>query len=221
MYSFVISFEMTSRQSNADGIIYGQWDYSVACKHINKTVKLSVRINVTLEVREIFLSFHMILSLVRAAVVWTIVESISGLEPSLEMTDPKYLKFSNSSNRWHFIYLSLKFTRFVCHHFRLVRTCIHFVYFCCCIILFNIYNFICKAEVVLSWYSSASIMILSRKMFSTQLALFSGLPTTPRWVTVPGYRVPSARMRQVVLGYMVPVAGVTWPDLGSMRTGQI
>ena len=45
-----------------------------------------------MEVREILLSFQTGFSLVNAAVVRTIVESISGLEPSSVITEPRYLK---------------------------------------------------------------------------------------------------------------------------------
>ena len=34
----------------------------------------------------------------RAAVVWAILERISGFDPSLEMIAPRYLKFSTSSS---------------------------------------------------------------------------------------------------------------------------
>ena len=56
---------------------------------------------------EMFLSLHMIFSLERAAVVWTILERISGFEPSLEMFASRYLKFSTSSSLWPFILISL------------------------------------------------------------------------------------------------------------------
>ena len=54
-----------------------------------------------------FLSLHMIFSLERAAVVWAILERISGFDPSLEMIAPRYLKFSTSSSLWPFILISL------------------------------------------------------------------------------------------------------------------
>ena len=54
-----------------------------------------------------FLSLHMIFSLERATVVWAILESISGFDPSLEMIAPRYLKFSTSSSLWPFILISL------------------------------------------------------------------------------------------------------------------
>ena len=41
---------------------------------------------------------HMIFSLERAAVIWAILERISGVDPSLEIIAPRYLKFSTSSS---------------------------------------------------------------------------------------------------------------------------
>ena len=72
-----------------------------------KVDKMSVRINLALEASEMFLSLHMIFSLERAAVVWAILERISGFDPSLEMIAPRYLKFSISSSLWLFILISL------------------------------------------------------------------------------------------------------------------
>ena len=68
---------------------------------------MSVRISLILEASEMFLSLHMIFSLERAAVVWAILERISGFDPSLEMITPRYLKFSTSSSLWLFILISL------------------------------------------------------------------------------------------------------------------
>ena len=59
---------------------------------------MSVRINLTLEASEMFLSLHMIFSLERAVVVWAILERISGFDPSLEMIAPRYLKFSTCNH---------------------------------------------------------------------------------------------------------------------------
>ena len=59
---------------------------------------MSVCINLTLKANEMFLSLHMTFSLERAAVVWAILERISGFDPSLEMIAPRYLKFSTSSS---------------------------------------------------------------------------------------------------------------------------
>ena len=47
--------------------------------HINIFIGLSI--NLTLEASEMFLSLYMIFSLERAAVVWAILERISGLDP--------------------------------------------------------------------------------------------------------------------------------------------
>ena len=49
-------------------------------------------INRILELREILLSFQIDFNLVNAAVVCAILESISGLEPSSVITEPRYLK---------------------------------------------------------------------------------------------------------------------------------
>ena len=50
------------------------------------------RIRCILELREILLSIQISSSLVNAVVVCTILESISGLEPSSVITEPRYLK---------------------------------------------------------------------------------------------------------------------------------
>ena len=68
---------------------------------------MSVCISLTLEANEMFLSLHMIFSLERAAVVWAILERISGFDPLLEMIAPRYLKFSASSSFWPFILICL------------------------------------------------------------------------------------------------------------------
>ena len=57
------------------------------------------RISRILELREILLSFQTDFSLVNAAVVCAILESISGLEPSQVITEPRYLKFASSKNK--------------------------------------------------------------------------------------------------------------------------
>ena len=51
----------------------------------------------TLEAGEMFLSLHMIFSTERVAVVWAVLERISGFDPSLEMIAPRCLNFSTSS----------------------------------------------------------------------------------------------------------------------------
>ena len=54
---------------------------------------MSVCMNLTLEASKMFLSLHMIFSLERAAVVWAVLERISGFDPLLVIA-PRYLKFS-------------------------------------------------------------------------------------------------------------------------------
>ena len=51
-----------------------------------------------LDLREIHLSFETDFTLVNAAVVCAILESISGLEPSSVMTEPRYLKLVTVSS---------------------------------------------------------------------------------------------------------------------------
>ena len=67
---------------------------------------MSVRISLTLEASEMFLSLHMIFSLEKAAIFWAILERISGFDPSLEVIAPRYLKFSTSV-LWPIILISL------------------------------------------------------------------------------------------------------------------
>ena len=68
---------------------------------------MSVCISLTLEASEMFLSLHMIFSLERAAVVWAILERITGFDPSWEMDAPRYSEFSTASSFWPFILISL------------------------------------------------------------------------------------------------------------------
>ena len=56
------------------------------------------RISRFLELREILLSIQIGFSLVNAAVVCAILESISGLEPSSVITEPRYLKLVTVSS---------------------------------------------------------------------------------------------------------------------------
>ena len=51
-----------------------------------------------LELREIFMSFQTGFNHVNAAVVCAILESISGLEPSSVITEPRYLKLVTISS---------------------------------------------------------------------------------------------------------------------------
>ena len=65
------------------------------------------RISRILELREILLSFQTGFSLVNAAVAYAILESISGLEPSSVITEPRYLKFVTVSNFCLFTLISV------------------------------------------------------------------------------------------------------------------
>ena len=65
------------------------------------------RIGRILELREIFLSFQTGFSLVDAAVVCAILESISGLEHSSVITEPRYLKFVTVSSFCPFTLISV------------------------------------------------------------------------------------------------------------------
>ena len=60
-----------------------------------------------LELREILLSFQIGFSLVNAAVVCAILESISGLEPSSVITEPRYLKLVTVSSFCPFTLISV------------------------------------------------------------------------------------------------------------------
>ena len=53
-----------------------------------------------------FLSLYIGFSLERAAVVWAILERISGLNPP-DITDPRFLKLFTSSSLWTFILISI------------------------------------------------------------------------------------------------------------------
>ena len=67
----------------------------------------SKHISHTLELREILLSIQTGFSLVNAAVVCAILESISGLEPSSVITEPRYLKLVTFSSFCPFILISV------------------------------------------------------------------------------------------------------------------
>ena len=65
------------------------------------------RISRIFELREILLSFQTGFNLVNAAVVYAILESISGLEPSLVITEPRYLKLVTVSSFCPFTLISV------------------------------------------------------------------------------------------------------------------
>ena len=65
------------------------------------------RISRILELREIPLSIQTGFSLVNAAVACVILESISGLEPSLVISEPRYLNLVTVSNFCPFTLISV------------------------------------------------------------------------------------------------------------------
>ena len=65
------------------------------------------RISRILELREILLSFQTSFNLVNAAVVCAILESISGLEPSAAITEPRSLKLVTVSSFCPFTLVSV------------------------------------------------------------------------------------------------------------------
>ena len=87
------------------------------------------RISCILELREILLSIQTGFSRVSAAVVCAILESTSGLEPSLVMTEPRYLKLVTVSSFCPFTLISvlMPLVLFVCHQLGLLGTDIHAV----------------------------------------------------------------------------------------------
>ena len=81
------------------------------------------RISRSLELREILLSIQTGFSLVNAAVACAIRESISGLEPSSVITEPRYLKLVTVS----FTLICVDATGVVCHQLGLLGTDLHAV----------------------------------------------------------------------------------------------
>ena len=84
------------------------------------------RINRIFELRIIRLSFQTGFNLVNAAVVCVILESISGLEPSLVITEPRYLKLVSSLCPFTLIFC-VDATGVVCHQLGLLGTDVHAV----------------------------------------------------------------------------------------------
>ena len=86
------------------------------------------RISRILKLREILLSIQTGFSIVSAAVVCAIPESISGLEPSSVVTEPRYLKLVTVSSFCPFFLISyVDATGVVCHQFGLLGTGLHAV----------------------------------------------------------------------------------------------
>ena len=98
---------------------------SQAYRKMNVTRK---RISHILELREILLAIQTGFSLVNAAVVCAILESIPGLEPSSVITEPRYLKLVTVSSVCPFtLNLCVDATGVVCHQLSLLSTDIHAV----------------------------------------------------------------------------------------------
>ena len=97
-------------------------------KHTGRWKLTRERISRILEMREILLSFKTGLILVNAAVVCVILESISGLEPSSVITEPRYLKLVTVSSFCPFTLSSfVDATGVVCHQLGLLGTDLHAV----------------------------------------------------------------------------------------------
>ena len=80
------------------------------------------RISRILELREILLSFQTRFSLVNAAIVCAVLESISGLELLLVITEPRYLKLVVVSSLPIHFDLCVDATGVVCHQLGLLGT---------------------------------------------------------------------------------------------------
>ena len=80
---------------------------SIIHKHTGRCMWQRSASDVFLELREIILSFQTGLNLVNAAVVCAILESMSGLEPSSVITQPRYLKLVTVSSFSPFTLISV------------------------------------------------------------------------------------------------------------------
>ena len=68
-------------------------EFAVHVSHAHKNMDMArERISLILEMMAMFLSFQMNFSLVTAAVVWAIMDSTSGLDPSSDTIAPRHLK---------------------------------------------------------------------------------------------------------------------------------
>ena len=86
------------------------------------------RISCILELRKMLLSFQTGFNLVNATVVCVILESISGLEPSSDTTDPRYQKLVTASSFCPFTLISVLMPlMFFCHQLGLLGTDLHAV----------------------------------------------------------------------------------------------
>ena len=86
------------------------------------------RISFTFDPRDMLLSLQIGFSFVRAAVACAILERISGLEPSSEITASRHLKLVTVLNFCPFTFsFSLDSIGAVCHQFGLLRTDLHLI----------------------------------------------------------------------------------------------
>ena len=85
------------------------------------------RISRILELTEILLSFQTGFNLVDAAVACAILKSISGLEPSSVINEPRYLKLVRVSSFCPFTLSCVDATGVVCHQLGLLGTDLHAV----------------------------------------------------------------------------------------------
>ena len=80
------------------------------------------------ELREILLSFQTGYNLVNVSVACAILESISGLEPSSVITEPRYLKLVTVSSFCPILFdLCVDATSVVCHQLGLLSANLHAV----------------------------------------------------------------------------------------------
>ena len=106
------------------------WSSAVRVHDSHAYRKMNVtreRISRILELREILLSIQTGFSLVNAAVVCAVLESISGLEPSSVITEPRYLKLVTLKPLSIHFYLCVDATGVVCHQLSLLSTDLHAV----------------------------------------------------------------------------------------------
>ena len=95
------------------------------------------RINLIFELMAMFLSFQITFSLVTAAVVWAILESTSGFDPSSDTIIPKYLIKAMDGLKFLFVYgnVSTDAVGVTCHQLGLLYTGLYAI---CCRGLFNV-----------------------------------------------------------------------------------
>ena len=86
------------------------------------------RISCILELRDILLLFQTVSNLVNAAVVRAILESISDLEPSSAITEPRYFEVCDCLKLLSIYFdLCVDVTGVVCHQLGLLGTDLHAV----------------------------------------------------------------------------------------------